>query len=323
MSIRFPRRSLRVEPLEDRTVPADFSAATVPELIAAIDASNLTAETDSITLVAGSTFTLTAVHNTADGPTGLPVIAPGEDLTVVGNGCVIERSAAAGTPAFRLLDVSARGALALTDVTLQGGLAFGYSSAACGGAIYSQGALTLSGVTVQNNRAVGGNGFDAVYYPNPRGGDTWDLPTPGGTACGGGVYVGGGSAVLAGVTLFSNTAQGGIGGDGLTIPGGYDGREKYHKYNIPSADGGAGLGGGLYVAGGTATVSDSTLTYNNALGGAAGSGRGGSAGVGIGGGIYIAPFAAVTLDDFTLSLFKRNKASTSDPNVYGPYTVGP
>src|SRR4051794_2165365 len=70
-----------VEQLEDRTLPSNFAAATVPELIADINAANLTPEADTITLAPGKTFTLTAVNNTTDGSNGLPVVASGEDLT--------------------------------------------------------------------------------------------------------------------------------------------------------------------------------------------------------------------------------------------------
>ena len=73
------RPRLSFEVLEDRTVPANFTAGSVSELIAAMDAANLTAEADTITLVAGKTFTLTAVNNTAHGPTGLPVDRGGRE----------------------------------------------------------------------------------------------------------------------------------------------------------------------------------------------------------------------------------------------------
>src|SRR5262245_38933327 len=84
---RFPR----LEPMEDRIVPASYAAANVTELIASINAANATVGADTITLAAGKTFTLTVADNTTDGPTGLPVIAAGEDLTIVGNGDVVER----------------------------------------------------------------------------------------------------------------------------------------------------------------------------------------------------------------------------------------
>jgi len=67
----------RLEPLEWREVPAGFTAATVPELIAAMDAANLTPEADTITLAAGKTFTLTGANN---GATGLPVIPGAKTL---------------------------------------------------------------------------------------------------------------------------------------------------------------------------------------------------------------------------------------------------
>src|SRR5262245_52241135 len=59
-----PRIRLGVEPLEDRAVPASFTAATVPELIGAITAANQSPEADTITLAPGKTFTLTAVNST-------------------------------------------------------------------------------------------------------------------------------------------------------------------------------------------------------------------------------------------------------------------
>src|SRR5262245_55730570 len=59
-----PRRRARltVEPLEDRAVPASFTATSVVDLIADINAANLSAEADAITLAPGKTFTLTAAN---------------------------------------------------------------------------------------------------------------------------------------------------------------------------------------------------------------------------------------------------------------------
>ena len=50
-----------VERLEGRAVPASYTAASVTDLVAAINAANATAGADTITLAAGKTFTLTAV----------------------------------------------------------------------------------------------------------------------------------------------------------------------------------------------------------------------------------------------------------------------
>src|SRR5437879_1172893 len=86
------RPRLAIEQLEDRTVPSNFTAGTVADLIADINASNTGGGSNTITLVAGTTFTLTAVDNTTDGATGLPVIAANDSLTIVGNGDTIQRS---------------------------------------------------------------------------------------------------------------------------------------------------------------------------------------------------------------------------------------
>ena len=91
---------------QDRSVPANFTAATVPELIAAIDAANLTPEADTIELAAGTVFTLTESISTTKGPNGLPAIVPGSDISILGNGGTIERGAT-GSPAFRLFEVAA------------------------------------------------------------------------------------------------------------------------------------------------------------------------------------------------------------------------
>jgi hypothetical protein len=108
---------------------------------------------------------LTAVNNTTDGPTGLPVIAAGDNLTLIGHGDIIERSTAASTPAFRLFDVAAGASLQLKDLTLSGGLEIG--ATARGGAIFSQGDLTLNHTVVQDN-VVQGNGLLDVRRELPE-----------------------------------------------------------------------------------------------------------------------------------------------------------
>jgi hypothetical protein len=169
---------LCLEQLEDRLVPSNFTAATVQDLIVDINASNQAGGTNTISLVAGNTFSLTAVDNTTDGATGLPVIAANDNLTIAGNGDTIARSSATGTPAFRLFDVAGGASLTLANLTLQGGLAFGSGVSAEGGAIYNQGALDLNGVTVQNNVAQGKNGITSIF----------PLVEAGQSAAGGGIY---------------------------------------------------------------------------------------------------------------------------------------
>jgi hypothetical protein len=349
--VRRPRRHRpSLEALEDRTALSDFTAGSVPQLIDAINQANLLGGDNKITLAAGKTFTLTAVNNSADGGNGLPVVAEGDNLSIVGQGATIERSTAKGTPAFRLFDVAAGATLTLTDLTLQGGLA--YSS---GGAIYSQGGLSLNGVTVQNNvargypprfvfdspdAAQGGGiwssgaltlesttiqnnlalGLDGADYPANVGGS-------GGSAYGGGVYVAGGTALLDGVTLSGNTAQGGNGGNGGVYQVS-NGRGGFFYFPLAGGSGGWGDGGGLFAAAGTVTLLDTSVTSNTAKrgtggqGGSLGSHHGpdGSPGAGLGGGLYVAADDLVHLDGFTVAHFKRNHASDGGPDIYGPYT---
>src|SRR5262249_44102488 len=136
------------------------------------------------------------------GATGLPVIAAGDSLTIVGNGDTIERREAAETPAFRLFAVDGGAALTLQNLTLQGGRASGTGVEAEGGAIYNQGSLGLNGVTVQKDYATRGGGIWSrgslalagctVQYNNAtQGGGVWSS----------------GSAKLAGCTLQYNNAE--------------------------------------------------------------------------------------------------------------------
>jgi hypothetical protein len=332
---------LCLERLEDRSLPSSYTASTVRDLIFDINAANAAGGTNTITLAAGTTFTLTGADNTTDGATGLPVIAANDNLTIVGNGDIIQRSTARSMPAFRLLDVAVGASLTLQNLTLQGGLAFGSGVQAEGGAIYSQGTLQVNGVVVQNNLAQGNTGQSAAgggIYSNGAlmlqgctiqnnqavggQGGTFLTGAPGGDGFGGGLYVAGGTASLSNVTLYSNTAQGGDGGKGGS---GYP--VEGHKGGAPGGDGGTGLGGGLYVAAGSVTLSSTTVDQNTAQGGGGGSGAkaspSGFPGLGEGGGLYIDPAALVSLDAFTQSHVSGNQASTAYPDIDGSYATGP
>jgi hypothetical protein len=277
-------------------LPASYTAASVADLIADINAANLAGGSNTITLAAGATFTLAAAADKSGD--GLPMIAANDNLSFLGNNDTIQRKPTS-TAAFRLFEVSAGASLTLANLTLQGGLA------GEGGGIYSSGSLTLTGCTVQNNQAIGADG--------DRGG-------PGGAGLGGGIYVAGGTANLTNVTLSGNTAQGGNGSNDrvavINLRGGY-------PYRGPGA-GGDGLGGGIYVGdGGSLTMHLCSVSGNTATGGSGGNYKGthASDGVGEGGGLYLAAGAAVGIDAATLAQISKNHASTSNPDIDGAYTI--
>jgi hypothetical protein len=294
------RARLGVEQLEDRLTPSNFTAATVSDLITDINAANRQVGTNTITLTApsASPYLLTAVDNTTNGANGLPVIAKHDTLTIVGNGDTIERSTAVGTPEFRILNVGNGGSLTLQSLTLQNGFAFGSGSWAEGGAIFNQGTLDLNAVTVQNNIAEGQQGSSGIG----------SNATAGQSAAGGGIYSSGALMLEDGTIVQNNQAIGGFGGVIVSFYG--------HGGRRPC---GSGLGGGVYVAGGTATLTNTTVTSNSAK---TFPGYGGG-GLYEGGGLYIDPAATVSLDAFTVANIFNNIAWTSNNDIFGSYNPIP
>jgi hypothetical protein len=185
----------------------------------------------------------------------------------------------------------------------------------------------------------GGNGYYGYNYHSSKGGIGGNGGN-GGSGAGGGAASGGGfygdnssgfTGTLSNVTLSGNNATGGSGGTGRSGTGGALG-------GVPDSGGGTGgqggnggaggqaapsAGGGLYMAGGTVTLTNDTFSGNKAsgsTGGAAGNGgnggglvtpsagsgldgngnTGGSGGAASGAGLYVAG-GSVTLSDDTLS----------------------
>jgi hypothetical protein len=265
-----------LEPLEGRTMFASYTAATAKQLITVMTRANRSAEADTIALAAGATFTLKAADNFTyeEGGNALPVITPqGGALTILGNGATIQRSATAGTPAFRFFKVDFNASLTLKDVTLQGGLATPGSGIARGGAIYAGGAslghvpLNLVNVTVQSNSAVGADGVSGLPWVGsvaPYG------------AQGGGIYAD--YFTAQGCIIRNNLAQGGRGAEGSTTS---------------ARNGGVGLGGGIFGGG---SLTDCLMTGNAARGGTgASTGGGGGAAVGAGAYLYFGTLRGVTV----------------------------
>jgi len=320
-----------VEQLETRRLFASFTAASVADLIADINAANAAGGSNTITLKAGTTFSLNAVDNSTDGPTGLPVVAAGDNLSIIGNGDSIQRSTAKGVPAFRLFDVVSGASLTLNNLTLSRG------AAPSGGGVFNQGTLTLSGVTVQDCVAQGSSGNangggvfsagvlaiadSAIKSNQALGANPTLIGSSGGGAAGGGLFVGGGNATVTNSTFSSNAARGGDGANGGKFY--YPGSKT--PFLIRGGAGGSGYGGGIGVFGGTLALAGTAVSGNSATAGTGGSSPGGLAkgadGAGCGGGMYIASAASASLDSFSVAHTSGNTASTSDNDIFGTYTI--
>lgn len=274
-----------------------LNAATVTELIAAINTANGNGQANVISLVAGRVYTLSTVDNGAAGDeTGLPRIVG--DLTIAGNGAIIERSGAPNVPAFRIFAVNGGAALALSGLTVRNGSIVGSpplshppgtgfpgdnGAAAVGGGVFvaNGGSLRAFNCVFMGNSAMGGAGG------NGTSGSSGGAAGPGGRGGNGGSGGGGaignlGTLTVRGTTFTNNSAAGGAGGnggDGGTAsgsPGGQGGT---------GGSGGVGSGGAIQTAN-TLTVTNATFAANRVVGGAGGNGGAGGAGTapGIGGG---------------------------------------
>jgi hypothetical protein len=289
-----PRRGLRLhlEQLEDRALPSSYSAATVSDLIADINAANAAGGTNTITLTAPTTapYVLTARNNNTDGANGLPVIASKDILTIIGSGDTIDANQGP-----RLFDVAAGASLTLQNMTLQNGFTEGAGAAAEGGAIYNQGTLDLSAVTVQGCVAQGTAGTDGGDLLGHHGANISGIP--GGPAAGGAIWSDGSLTLENGTLIQNNQAVGGNGG-----PGGQF---------IAGSPGGSAFGGGVYIAGGTANLTGVTINNNSVIPGQSGGGV--PTPVGYGGGLYVAN-GKVNLSGDTVD---GNTAGAGNPNLFG------
>jgi hypothetical protein len=274
-----PRFRPRLEILEDRTVPTVVNVAggDTAGLLAAINTANADSQADTIALAANSTYNLTAVdHNGSNGPDGLPVVTTTHGLTIQGNGATIERSSAAGTPQFRILEVQPNAIATLQGLTIANGSvteapANGFSGG--GGVLNDKGTLTVSNTTFLSNSVIGATGSLAlggaiesassltVTAMLNVSNSTFTLNSvtggSGNAGLGGGIY-NDGTLTLSNSTFTSNSATGGNGTNGEL-----------------------GGGGGIASDFGTATVTNSTFASNSAIGGS-GTNQGGE---GLGGGI--------------------------------------
>jgi hypothetical protein len=271
---------------------ANFScgAGNITCLVNAINSANGTATADTITLD-GSTFTLSTVHNTTNGPNGLPSIT--SNITIEGNGSIIERRATA-TAQFRVFHVSLTGALTLNQVTVRNGsLPAGTLAINQGGGIMNLGILAVFNSTVSGNRAgddPSANGFggpgggisnrgaariQGTVVRDNRAGNSSGTNSDAG--CGGGIFTGdaiiGGTLTHTSLELLDSTVANNKAGDG------------------PLADGRGGGGGGVCVnLNGDLEITRSTLNSNTAGKGFAG---------GNGGGLFVGSTRGVNITNST------------------------
>jgi len=225
---------------------ATAQADGVVTLREAICVANNTPGADVITLTQ-ATYTLSEADNYWYGPNGLPPI--GDDITIEGNGAVIERNPAnfntVLSQRFRFFFVSRRtltdgiaivggvdrARLTLRDLSLRNGLAQGGSAqsggggAGMGGAIFNQGFLALERVTLQGNVARGGDsglnrgGSTFEPYFGRGGGMGTDAFDGGGFGPGQFGGAPGGSSLFAANALIYTYGCGGGAGFGLAAGG--------------------------------------------------------------------------------------------------------
>lgn len=170
-------------------------------LVNAISTAN-SGDATTLSLTSGCTYSITTPATVTD---GLPRITG--NIAIVATGQTIISRSTDATTAFRILDVSALGALSLSGVTVQNG-----STTGLGGAIQNAGSLQITNVVLSGNAAGNGgalanasgasaNVLNAVIEENTT------------TGVGGGGIINSGMLRLAWSRVYGNSAP--INGGGL------------------------------------------------------------------------------------------------------------
>jgi hypothetical protein len=239
----------QLEALEDRMLPSTYYAATASDLIADINAANKAGGANTIVLTAPTTspYVLTAVNNTTNGANGLPVISTGGKKVAADNLTIVGNG--------DTIERSSGTPFRLFDVASGASLTLENVTLLNGYATVQQttatswsaegGAIYNQGTLVLSGATIGGSTAVSIY--------TWN-------AAGGGVWSNGSLTVENSTVIEGNSAVASNGSD-------------------------IAFGGGLYIAGGTANISASTISNNRAQGGGE---AGSSYGSAWGGGVYVA-----------------------------------
>jgi hypothetical protein len=333
-----PRARLRVEALEDRTVPASFlvtrgtgvatDQGSLPWAVAQLNATG--GDSNEITFQQGVT-NIDLTRTLAPIAKNVSINGPNPTTKTV-----VQRDPGPGVPNFGIFDINLGKTVSISDLIILGGSA----GVVNGGGVYNEGTLTLSNVDcvynstsglgggicnigtltmyggiLDGNQAESGGGLyntgTAILYSN--GGTSQNVRIRGNTATafGGGIGNLGTMEIWEDAEIYSNMAQngGGIRNLGsLYMSGGsiYD--------NTASQNGGGIFNG----ADGTATFSGVTLSGNHAN---------------KGGGVYV-DAGTVTLDACTITTntatlgsggaWKRvNGVNQGTLNLINNCTIGP
>ena len=221
----------------------------------------------SATLTISSDITITANGTTllrTSGATRHLTVNSGGNLTL--NSMRFESSTATAAKDGGALLVNSGGTATLNSVRING------TTGRNGGAVYSSGTVTITGGYFSNLDArvyqnAGGNG-GAIYIAGGsltiNGGASFGDGTNQVRAASGGgvVYVASGSANIDGASISFNRANGGNGGGILVAGGSVTVTNTRFRSNRATASGGDG--GAIHVSGGTLNISSSTLDGNQA-----------------------------------------------------------
>jgi hypothetical protein len=235
--------TLTVNSLLNNTSAGD-GQVTLREAIAAANANTITdlgqtgsgADTIQFSAELSGTVNLTTIGNILVGNSALAITSP---ITIRGNANGITLNAGAGATAMRHFYVSAAGNLTLESIMVTGGVARGTAGApgenggdGMGGAIYSEGSVTVIASTVYNNTAIGG-------LPGAGG--------FGGSGRGGAIYSAAGGAVTVRNATFSNN----------------------WALNSNEAASNFAYGGSIFAINGSVHVANTTMTDGKAFSGKA------------------------------------------------------
>ncbi len=158
---------------------------------------------DTIILQAGATYLFVAAFDATDDGNALPPVSSA--ITIQGGLATLARDTTPGTPAFRLLFVTAAGNLTLIDLAITGGHANVDGTGLGGGGIYNAGTLTLTNVTVSGNQSgtTGGGVSNRLGTTTVTGGT---IANNSAANAGGGLYNRSGNVTIASSTVSGNSS---------------------------------------------------------------------------------------------------------------------